>query len=107
MSGLQEQALQLPKEHEMPARDKYTTFSKWDKGYRKGIHKVPKFTRVCGCPMFGDETLTSCCSSHYGQIPRVSDLSTFHTPASLDILNLHTDTLKKEIIHTSMRANLN
>jgi hypothetical protein len=39
-------ALELPKEHEMPAKDKYTIFSAWDKGYRKGIHKVPKFTRV-------------------------------------------------------------
>ncbi|KDN51767.1 hypothetical protein RSAG8_00315, partial [Rhizoctonia solani AG-8 WAC10335] len=39
-------ALALPKEHEMPARDKYTTFVKSAKGYRKGIHKVPKFTRL-------------------------------------------------------------
>ncbi|KAI0340611.1 mitochondrial 54S ribosomal protein YmL31 [Trametopsis cervina] len=39
-------ALELPKEHEMPAKDKYTIFSKWDKGYRKGIHKVPKWTRL-------------------------------------------------------------
>ena len=30
----------------MEARDKYTVFSKWDRGYRKGIHKMPKFTRV-------------------------------------------------------------
>ena len=30
----------------MPARDKYTVFNKHEKGYRKGIHKVPKFTRV-------------------------------------------------------------
>ena len=26
--------------------DKYTVFSKKHKGYRKGIHKVPKWTRV-------------------------------------------------------------
>ncbi|KAH9854044.1 mitochondrial ribosomal protein L31, partial [Lenzites betulinus] len=39
-------ALQLPKEHEMPARDKYTVFSRHVKGYRKGIHKVPKWTRM-------------------------------------------------------------
>ncbi|EIN03608.1 60s ribosomal protein l31 [Punctularia strigosozonata HHB-11173 SS5] len=39
-------ALELPKEHEMPARDKYTTFSKHEKSYRKGIHKVPKWTRL-------------------------------------------------------------
>lgn len=30
----------------MPARDKYTVFSPHAKGYRKGIHKVPKWTRV-------------------------------------------------------------
>ena len=43
---LQDRALELPKEHEMPAKDKYTIFSKTAKGYRKGIHKVPKWTRV-------------------------------------------------------------
>jgi hypothetical protein len=42
----QNRALELPKEHEMPARDKYTVFNKLSKGYRKGIHKVPKWTRV-------------------------------------------------------------
>ncbi|PAV23225.1 60s ribosomal l31 [Pyrrhoderma noxium] len=41
-----DKALLLPKESEMPAKDKYTVFSSWDKGYRKGIHKVPKFTRL-------------------------------------------------------------
>lgn len=30
----------------MPARDKYTVFSPHHRGYRKGIHKVPKWTRV-------------------------------------------------------------
>lgn len=30
----------------MPARDKYTVFSPHARGYRKGIHKVPKWTRV-------------------------------------------------------------
>ncbi|KAI0078181.1 mitochondrial ribosomal protein L31 [Panus rudis PR-1116 ss-1] len=39
-------ALELPKEHEMNPRDKYTVFSKRAKGYRKGIHKVPKWTRI-------------------------------------------------------------
>ncbi|KAF8969800.1 mitochondrial 54S ribosomal protein YmL31 [Flammula alnicola] len=39
-------ALELPKEHEMHARDKYTVFSPHAKGYRKGIHKVPKWTRL-------------------------------------------------------------
>ena len=42
----QARALELPKEHEMPAKDKYTVFSPHSKGYRKGIHKVPKWTRV-------------------------------------------------------------
>ncbi|TFK55257.1 60s ribosomal protein l31 [Heliocybe sulcata] len=40
------EALQLPKEHEMPAKDKYTAFSPHSRNYRKGIHKVPKFTRI-------------------------------------------------------------
>lgn len=44
---MQDKALELPKEHEMPPRDKYTVFSRHVKGYRKGIHKVPKWTRVC------------------------------------------------------------
>ena len=30
----------------MSSRDKYTVFSRHAKGYRKGIHKVPKWTRV-------------------------------------------------------------
>ncbi|KAG8989119.1 hypothetical protein FRB94_002004 [Tulasnella sp. JGI-2019a] len=40
------EALALPKQHEMPAKDKYTVFSRKSKGYRKGIHKVPKWTRL-------------------------------------------------------------
>lgn len=43
----QDRALELPKEHEMPAKDKYTVFSPRAEGYRKSIHKVPKWTRVC------------------------------------------------------------
>lgn len=31
----------------MPPRDKYTIYSPHERGYRKGIHKVPKWTRVC------------------------------------------------------------
>jgi len=41
-----DRALELPKEHEMPAKDKYTVFSPHAQGYRKGIHKVPKWTRL-------------------------------------------------------------
>ncbi|OXC70805.1 hypothetical protein AYX13_00788 [Cryptococcus neoformans] len=39
-------ALALPTEAEMNPRDKYTTFSKRDPGYRKSQHKVPKWTRL-------------------------------------------------------------
>ncbi|KAI6028333.1 mitochondrial 54S ribosomal protein YmL31 [Pisolithus orientalis] len=49
-SGIQcnalDRALQLPREHEMHPRDKYTVFSPTSSGYRKGIHKVPKWTRL-------------------------------------------------------------
>ncbi|CEP09627.1 hypothetical protein [Parasitella parasitica] len=40
-----DEALALPKESEMLARDKYTVFSRNAKGYRKSVHKVPKFTK--------------------------------------------------------------
>lgn len=43
---VQTRALALPKEHEMLPKDKYTTFAAKSVGYRKGVHKVPKFTRV-------------------------------------------------------------
>ncbi|KAJ1994667.1 hypothetical protein H4R33_000184 [Dimargaris cristalligena] len=36
----------MPKESEMLSRDKYTVFSRKHTHYRKGIHRVPKFTRV-------------------------------------------------------------
>ncbi|KAF7295110.1 54S ribosomal protein L31, mitochondrial [Mycena indigotica] len=49
-SGVQchalERALELPKEHEMLAKDKYTVYTPHAVGYRKGIHKVPKWTRI-------------------------------------------------------------
>ncbi|KAF7322800.1 54S ribosomal protein L31, mitochondrial [Mycena chlorophos] len=49
-SGVQclalDRALELPKEHEMAPKDKYTVFSATSRGYRKGIHKVPKWTRL-------------------------------------------------------------
>ncbi|KAJ2157317.1 hypothetical protein GGF46_004594 [Coemansia sp. RSA 552] len=35
----------MPREHEMAARDKYTTFSRIAKNHRKGVHKVPHFTK--------------------------------------------------------------
>ncbi|KAF9246590.1 mitochondrial ribosomal protein L31 [Melanogaster broomeanus] len=39
-------ALLLPKESEMAPKDKYTVFNPTARGYRKGIHKVPKWTRL-------------------------------------------------------------
>ncbi|KAF8928905.1 hypothetical protein BGZ47_001374, partial [Haplosporangium gracile] len=35
-----------PTEAQMPAKDKYTVFSRTFKGYRKSVHKVPHFTKV-------------------------------------------------------------
>ncbi|KAK6457712.1 mitochondrial 54S ribosomal protein YmL31 [Scheffersomyces xylosifermentans] len=35
----------LPKESEMTPRDKYTTFTKNSKTYRKDLHRVPKWTK--------------------------------------------------------------
>ncbi|KAL7415956.1 60s ribosomal protein l31 [Mrakia frigida] len=49
-SGVQLKALdlcnQLPKEHEMVPKDKYTTFSRTGKHYRKWMHRVPHFTKL-------------------------------------------------------------
>ncbi|KAK9352018.1 mitochondrial ribosomal protein L31-domain-containing protein [Lipomyces doorenjongii] len=36
---------ELPKENEMPSRDKYTTFHRRSPGYRIGLHKVAKWTK--------------------------------------------------------------
>ncbi|EST04709.1 Ribosomal protein L31, mitochondrial [Kalmanozyma brasiliensis GHG001] len=41
-----QRALALPREEHMLAKDKYTTFSKHDRGFRKSVHKVPKWTRL-------------------------------------------------------------
>ena len=37
---------EMPTEQEMLPRDKYTMFDKKAKKYRKGVHKLPKWTRV-------------------------------------------------------------
>lgn len=37
---------QFPKEKYMNPIDKYTIFSRHSRGYRKGIHKVPKWTKL-------------------------------------------------------------
>ncbi|KAI1158720.1 mitochondrial 54S ribosomal protein YmL31 [Nemania serpens] len=36
----------MPTEAEMLPKDKYTMFDRKEKRYRKGIHKLPKWTRV-------------------------------------------------------------
>ncbi|KAH3678414.1 hypothetical protein WICMUC_001431 [Wickerhamomyces mucosus] len=36
----------FPKESEMKAKDKYTVFNKNEKGYRKSVHRTPKWTKV-------------------------------------------------------------
>ncbi|KIW00588.1 uncharacterized protein PV09_07941 [Verruconis gallopava] len=37
---------EMPAEHEIMPKDKYTVFDRKQRGYRKGIHKVPKWTRI-------------------------------------------------------------
>ena len=37
---------EMPTEQEMLPKDKYTIFDKKERKYRKGIHKLPKWTRV-------------------------------------------------------------
>lgn len=37
---------EMPTEAEMLPRDKYSIFDKKVRGYRKGVHKLPKWTRV-------------------------------------------------------------
>ncbi|KAF2232189.1 hypothetical protein EV356DRAFT_470534 [Viridothelium virens] len=37
---------EMPTEAEMLPRDKYTIFDRKERKYRKGIHKLPKWTRV-------------------------------------------------------------
>ncbi|RDW65507.1 54S ribosomal protein L31 [Coleophoma crateriformis] len=37
---------EMPIEQEMLPKDKYTIFDRKEKKYRKGIHKLPKWTRL-------------------------------------------------------------
>ncbi|KAH9826516.1 54S ribosomal protein L31, mitochondrial [Teratosphaeria destructans] len=37
---------EMPAEAEMLPRDKYTMFDRKERNYRKGVHKLPKWTRV-------------------------------------------------------------
>lgn len=36
----------FPAEQQMSYKDKYTYFNKQAQGYRKGIHKLPKWTKI-------------------------------------------------------------
>lgn len=36
----------FPKESEMLPRDKYTAFNRTSSGYRKSLHKIPKWTKL-------------------------------------------------------------
>ncbi|KAH7313387.1 ribosomal protein subunit L31 [Stachybotrys elegans] len=46
LESIQRWQAEMPTEAEMLPRDKYTMFSRYAKKYRKGIHKLPKWTRV-------------------------------------------------------------
>lgn len=46
MKVLERWKAEMPTEAEMLPRDKYTMFDRKAKGYRKGVHKLPKWTRV-------------------------------------------------------------
>lgn len=46
MKTLERWKAEMPTEAEMLPRDKYTMFDRKAKGYRKGVHKLPKWTRV-------------------------------------------------------------
>lgn len=37
---------EMPTEPEMLPKNKYTIFDRKERGYRKGVHKLPKWTRV-------------------------------------------------------------
>ncbi|KAG5924066.1 hypothetical protein E4U61_001722 [Claviceps capensis] len=46
VESLERWVAEMPTEAEMRPKDKYTLFSRYAKSYRKGIHKLPKWTRV-------------------------------------------------------------
>ncbi|KAK4199071.1 putative mitochondrial LSU ribosomal protein L31 precursor [Triangularia verruculosa] len=46
LKSLERWKYEMPTEAEMLAKDKYTIFDRKEKKYRKGIHKLPKWTRV-------------------------------------------------------------
>ncbi|RSL42221.1 hypothetical protein CEP51_016502, partial [Fusarium floridanum] len=46
LEALERWKAEMPTEAEMLPKDKYTMFDRKAKRYRKGIHKLPKWTRV-------------------------------------------------------------
>ncbi|OIW33808.1 ribosomal protein subunit L31 [Coniochaeta ligniaria NRRL 30616] len=46
LESLERWKAEMPTEQEMLPKDKYTIFDRKEKKYRKGIHKLPKWTRV-------------------------------------------------------------
>ncbi|KAL5614810.1 hypothetical protein BROUX41_004899 [Berkeleyomyces rouxiae] len=46
VAALERWKAEMPSEEQMMPRDKYTMFDRKVKGYRKGVHKLPKWTRV-------------------------------------------------------------
>jgi hypothetical protein len=46
MKAVEKWYAEMPREEEMLPKDKYTIFDRKEKRYRKGIHKLPKWTRV-------------------------------------------------------------
>ncbi|CRK28145.1 54S ribosomal protein L31 like [Verticillium longisporum] len=46
IAAVEQWKAEMPTEQEMLPKDKYTMFDRKEKRYRKGIHKLPKWTRV-------------------------------------------------------------
>ncbi|KAI9762224.1 MAG: hypothetical protein M4579_000547 [Chaenotheca gracillima] len=46
MKAIERWKAEMPTEAEMRPKDKYTMFDRKEKNYRKGIHKLPKWTRL-------------------------------------------------------------
>lgn len=58
----------------MPPKDKYTIYSPHDRKYRKGIHKVPKWTRVCSKRTYvTPHSFDLLRSSRFARTPRASE----------------------------------
>ncbi len=51
LKALERAKQEIIPEPQMKAHDKYWVFSRTSKGYRKGAHKVPKWTRIDPRPL--------------------------------------------------------